>query len=307
MALLQPGDIIDIVAPGSACSADVFQKSILWLKAQGFVPRFPNDILSPQIFISHSDEKRLSYLLQALEAKDSKAVWCLRGGYGALRLLPELKRIKKLKTKKWFIGYSDITTLHQWLNQKMDWVTLHGPLLDRGGLGLFTEAEKNELLSILTGQTSETYFDNLVPVNLAAEKFKSGQKQLMGRILGGNLTVYASSLGSFLSPDKNKKHILFLEDVGERGYRLDRLLNQLYNADVFKHCQAVLLGDFIGGQETNGENHVDSTLSQFFAKLKIPVFKGLSVGHGPVQRTLILNSHAKLTCDQRARLIVFTS
>ncbi len=307
MLSLQPGDIIDVVAPGSACTPEVFQKSMSWLKAQGFVPRYPEDILKPEIFVAQSDEKRFQYLMDALKAKDSKAVWCLRGGYGSIRILDRLSKIKSLPRKKWLIGYSDITTLHQWLNQKMKWPTLHAPLLDRGGLGHFSEAEKNELLGVLTGSISEVYFDQLQPVNPSAELFLQKKKSLQSIVLGGNLTVYASSVGSLISPDKNKEHFLFLEDIGERGYRIDRLLYQLLNSGAFKKCRAVFLGDFIGGQESNGENHVQATLIHFFAKLKIPVFKGLSVGHGATQRTLILNSRAKLTCDQSARLVVFSS
>ncbi len=300
LAFLRAGDIVDIVAPGSSCSKDVFENSVNWLKAQGFVPRFPKDILDPQTFISNTDEKRLKYLLVALKSKDSKAVWCLRGGYGAIRLVPELLKIKKLPQKKLFIGYSDVTTLHLWLNQKMKWPTIHGPLLDRCGQNQLSELQKNELLGLLSGQKKEIHFSNLKALNPAAQKIKN--KKIEGKIFGGNLTVFCSSLGTPLQP-KIQNDFLFFEDIGERGYRIDRMLHQIEQAGILKKCKAVFLGDFILGQETNGENHVWSTIQNFFEKSKIPVFSGLECGHGEVQRPLILNSKATLTCSDSIRLL----
>lgn len=297
---LKPGDIIDIVAPGSSCSEEVFNQAVAWIKTQGFIPRFPKDILNPDIFISNSDEKRLKFLVDALKNKESKAVWCLRGGYGAIRLIPELLKIKSLPRKKIFIGYSDVTTLHLWLNLKMKWPTVHGPLLDRCGQNQLSEAHKNELLAVLTHDKKEIYFSGLKPLNAAALKVKS---KLTAKIIGGNLTVFCSSLGTPLQPKITKDHFLFFEDIGERGYRIDRMLHQLEQAGLFKKVKAILLGDFILGQESNGENHVWKTLDSFFQNIKIPVFSGLQAGHGEVQRPLILNSKAVLTCGSEIRLL----
>lgn len=296
---LQTGDVIDIVAPGSACTKEVFESAVSWIKAQGYVPRFPKDMLTPDIFISHSDEKRFEYLIEALKNKESKAVWCLRGGYGAIRLVPQLLKIKTLPQKKLFIGYSDVTTLHLWLNQKMGWPTVHGPLLDRCGQNQLSENNKNELLSVLSGVKKEVYFSGLKPVNLAAEKNKLNLK---AQLFGGNLTVFCSSLGTKLQPVL-KNHFLFFEDIGERGYRLDRMFYQLQQAGIFQSCKAVFLGDFLLGQETNGDNHVWTVIQKFFEKSKIPVYSGVESGHGEQQRPLILNGKASLTCGNSVRLL----
>ena len=297
---LKSGDIIDIVAPGSPCSIEVFNQAAAWIKNQGFIPRFPKDILNPEIFISNSDEKRLKFLVEALKNKESKAVWCLRGGYGAIRLVPGLLKIKSLPKKKLFIGYSDVTTIHLWLNQKMKWPSVHGPLLDRCGQNQLSEVHKNELLSLLTHDKKELYFSGLKSLNTAAKKVK---KKLTAKIVGGNLTVFCSSLGTQLQPKISKDHFLFFEDIGERGYRIDRMLHQLEQSGIFKKAQAILLGDFILGQESNGENHVWKTLESFFENRKIPVFYGLQAGHGEVQRPLILNTKAVLTCGSEIRLL----
>ncbi len=298
-SFLQTGDVIDIVAPGSPCSKEVFESAVAWIKAQGYIPRYPKDMLMPEIFISNTDEKRLQFLVEALKNKESKAVWCLRGGYGAIRLVPELLKIKKLPQKKLFIGYSDVTTIHLWLNQKMNWPTVHGPLLDRCGQNQLQETDKNELLSVLSGHKKEVYFSDLKPMNLAAQKNKLNLK---AQLFGGNLTVFCSSLGTHLQlVDKN--HFLFFEDIGERGYRIDRMLYQLQQAGVFKSCKAIFLGDFLLGQETNGDNHVWSVLEKFFKNSKIPVYSGVASGHGEHQRPLILNGKASLACGNSVRLL----
>ncbi len=92
-------------------------------------------------------------------------------------------------------------------------------------------------------------------------------------------------------------------DIGERGYRVDRMLNQLDQAGLFKACKAVFLGDFILGQEANGDNHVWAVIQNFFENSKIPVYAGVQSGHGEHQRPLILNGAATLTCDNSVRLL----
>lgn len=304
---LVPGDIIDIVAPGSYCTKEVLEKSIQWLKAQGFQARIPDALIEPQIYLSNTDQQRFYHFKQALFAEDSKAIWCLRGGYGSLRLLPELQKIKKLPFKKWFLGYSDITTIHQWLNQNHGWTTLHSPLFDRAGLGAFQEVEKNEVIGLISGQKKEIHFSHLKPFNTMAQNFCDKNKKIKSKILGGNLTVFTSSLGTFLDPKKfieKNKPLLFFEDIGERGYRLDRLLHQCLLSGVFQNASAVVLGDFLGGSETNGENHVLTVLRDFFEQLSVPVFSGLPVGHGGLQRVLPLNAQTYLTCAKETSLIV---
>lgn len=303
---LQPGDVIDIVAPGSPCSQETFDNSVQWIKNQGFEAHYPEDILAPDLFLSNTDEKRTKYLLEALTNCESKAVWCLRGGYGALRLWPQLEKIKKLPRPKFFIGYSDITTIHQWLNQKMHWPTIHGPLLDRCGDGRLSEAEKNELLGLLTGTKKEIFFQHLKPVNASAVTLMEQNKKIKSTLRGGNLTVYCSSLGTTLSPMYHQKDrfFLFLEEIAERGYRVDRMLTQLKLAGGFEKCQAVFLGDFVGGQEISGENYVWPVIEKFFKDFKIPVWKGLHAGHGQSQRPVIFNAEAQVFCGPETHLVL---
>lgn len=304
-SFLKPGDIVDIVAPGSPCSEEHLQKAATWLKAQGYQPRFPSDILTPDLFLANSDEKRFEYLMAALTAKDSKAVWCLRGGYGCLRLVPRLLKEKPPAQEKLFIGLSDITTLHLLLNQKWNWRSLHASLLDRVGQNKLSEQNKNELIGVIENKQTEVVFNNLKPLNATAEKMQTQKKEITSNVIGGNLAVFCASVGTPLQP-KTKGRFIFFEDIGERGYKVDRLLQQIWQAGLFEDCAGIILGDFIDGNEADGKNYIWPVIEKFSQKLKVPVFSGVQSGHAELQRPLFFNTKAKLTCGEPTRMIVFS-
>lgn len=297
---LKPGDLIDVIAPGSATSEEFLHKGVRYLEGLGFRVRFAEDLIRPQLFLAQSDEYRFQSLKKAIFAKDSKAIWCLRGGYGSIRLLPRLSRLKKPATPKLFIGMSDVTSLHLYLNQKWNWPTLHAPLLDRIGKNLIVPDNLDELMKVLT-TTQDLEFTNLVPLNKSAQV----KKNIQGKIRGGNLVVVGSSLGTPYQI-KSKDCILFFEEIGERAYRIDRLLQQLQQAQVFLQAKAVVFGDFTDCLEPDQKNLVPETLKQFFAKQKIPAFLGLQAGHDVIQRPIFFNTSARLTCGVQAKMLVYS-
>lgn len=296
---LEKGDVIAVVAPASAPPADVLIKAKAWIEKSGYKAQVPDDLLSPEIFISNSDEYRLNHLKTVLLDPQVKMIWCIRGGYGCSRLIPELLKVKKQK-EKLFIGISDITTLHLFLTQKWGWKTVHGPLLDRLAENKLTGKNELELMQALSGEKAEFVFEQLTAMNQAASK----TKKIQAILIGGNLTVLSSNSGTGID-HITKKHILFLEDLGERGYRIDRMLQQIKQNKSFKNCQAIVLGDFLGGDEPNKENHVQVTLKKFAETLKIPVFAGIPCGHGEVQRPLFFNTKALLFSGANPKLTVY--
>ncbi len=287
---LKPGDLIDIVAPGSAAEPTVLKNSIQSLESWGYKVRVSQGLLKPELFLSNTDTFRGKDLKKALLAKDSKAVWCLRGGYGSIRLLPELNKIKKPKHKKLFIGISDVSSIHLFLNQNWKWPTLHGPLIDRLGLELLSLTNISEVKAAIAGTVKSIIFDCLVPLTEEAKKVKS----LNGFIVGGNLTVVTSSLGTKNQINGDNK-ILFFEELSERGYRIDRCLQQMKQAGVFDKVKAVVLGDFTKCEEPNGTDLSGLTLTNFFNELKIPAFSGVQTGHAPLQRPLFFNTKAQIS------------
>jgi muramoyltetrapeptide carboxypeptidase len=298
--LLAPGDVVDVVAPGFRCTAEQLENGIAFLKRAGLVPRVPPDLFGEDLLCSNSDAIRFRQLRKALFARDSRAVWCVRGGYGAIRISQRLQALKAPRQLKLLIGYSDATTLHQLLNLFWGWPTLHGPLLDRLGGADIREEERTELQAVLFGSAPQTVFANLVPLNAAARR----RQQINSRLTGGNLTVLQSTLGTALQ--RRPSGMLFLEDIGERGYRIDRMLEQLRQAGVLRNLKAIVLGTFLGGAEADRSNLGPAVLERFAQTLSIPVLAGIDAGHGPYQRPVFLHTRAQLRCGPAAQLAVHT-
>jgi muramoyltetrapeptide carboxypeptidase len=186
------GDIVDVVAPASACSLKELHGGVRALRQLGYEPRVPQNIFAKSVLFSNSDEQRLKQFKAAIYAKDSNIIWCLRGGYGALRLLPEMRKWRPPRHPKIFIGYSDITTLHVFLNQEWGWPTLHGPMLSRLGRGPLRPKAHMELFGLLNGVKSEIEFTGLEPLNAEARQ----KKRVKAPVLGGNMAVLQSGLGT---------------------------------------------------------------------------------------------------------------
>ncbi|WP_413557058.1 S66 peptidase family protein [Bdellovibrio sp. HCB209] len=285
------GDIIDVVAPGYPSQPHEVDGARDFLLKWNLVPRIPKDIIKPHFLHANEDEARFEFLKAAIQSKDSKVIWCMRGGYGSNRLIPMLAKLKKPKEPKLLIGISDITSLHTFLIQEWGWSTLHAPLLDRLGRNLVAPKFEKELHNVLFGKETEIEFKKLKPLNDQARNIKL----MKSRIVGGNLAVLQTTLGTPWQIDA-KKSFLFLEDTGERGYRVDKMLEHMRQAGVFKQCHGLILGDFIGGNEPGSDS---SKLKQVFkrwsADLEIPIFQGLEAGHDVIQRPVPLNTSCVLT------------
>ena len=302
---LNRGDIVDIVAPASACSEENLKLGVKWIESLGFKPRYSPHILQPDLYLSNSDEFRFQDLKKAFYAKDSKAIWCLRGGYGSFRLWPQLLKLTKKAPPKLLIGLSDITSMHQFVNQKWQWPSLHASLLDRVGQNKLPAANEKELVNVISGHIDAVEFMDLTPMNSLALK----KKVINGTVRGGNLCTFMVSVGTKLQPKyaSKDKVILFFEDIGERGYKVDRFLQHLSQAGIFDHVAAIVFGDFVDGLEASGQSLVHETLSRFAKQCKIPVFSGVETGHGMIQRPLFFNTPAMLACGKNPNMIVYSA
>lgn len=294
---LQKGDIVDVVSPGFASTPEEVEKAREFLLKWGLVPRIPKNLIQKHFLHSNTDEKRFGFLKDALEAKDSKIVWCLRGGYGSNRLLPYLDKMKKPKAQKLLVGISDITSLHVYLSQKWQWPTFHASLLDRMGSGKVPAKIEKETMNLLFGKTSSVEFNKLKAMNEAALKMKP----IKTSVVGGNLIVLQSTLGTPYQLKTDGK-VLFIEDLGERGYRVDRVLEHFDQAGLFKKCKGLVIGEFLGGQETNGKTLWPQVFKTWAEKLDIPVFSGMEAGHGVIQRPLPLSTSAVLSGGKKGSL-----
>jgi muramoyltetrapeptide carboxypeptidase len=279
---LEVGDVVDVVAPGYRATEAELAGGVRFLESWGLKPRVPKKIFGPDILSSNNDKARFEQLRDAILAPDSKAVWCIRGGYGSNRLIPHLAQLKVPKGQaKLLVGLSDITSLHAFFNQAWGWPTVHGPLLDRLGRKAALPKYERELKKFVFGHEPEIVFRALTPMNDHARR----KQVIRGTVTGGNLIVLQSSLGTPYQWQTDKK-ILFFEEIGERGYRVDRVLEQMAQAGLFKKAQAIIFGQFTHGEEPKGGNLIWPVLKRFAENANLPVLKGLASGHDIIQRPL---------------------
>ena len=264
---------IDIIAPSGSFPAQDLPVLRAYIESKGYTARIPEDILGPDLLSANSDAERFKQLKAALYAEDSDLIWCVRGGYGATRLLPELEKLTPPKKKKTRVGFSDITALHLFLSQQWGWPTLHGASL--------RQMAKVDLGADSIHLTESVIFENkalidytLTPINAAANEGVS----IHAQVSGGNLKLIEASLGTSWQIDHAPK-ILVLEEVNEYDYRVDRSLVHLAQAQVFKSVQAIILGDFTHELPAY-ETKIELVLQRFADQTQIPVFKRPGIGHG---------------------------
>ncbi|MFZ4714300.1 MAG: LD-carboxypeptidase [Bacteriovoracaceae bacterium] len=290
--------IIDIVAPASHCTQEELMASIEWLKREGFTPRIGKDIIKPDLFFASNLKNQTAQMKKAISAKDSDFIWCLRGGYGSMRLIPELSKMAKPKKEKIFLGFSDVTSLHLFFTQKWKWKTYHGPNFSGIGKKDQLAQDVKEVVHLLNGEQYNPLFDGLIPMNKAAEK----KSLIKGSITGGNLRVVQASLNT-IQQIKPKGKILFFEDIGERGYAVHRMLEQLQQAGLFKGVQAMVLGDFNDGLEKDGKDRKMEALSRFASSVSFPVLSGLPCGHDKLNRILPFHQKCTLETGKNSKLV----
>ncbi|MEZ5306806.1 MAG: LD-carboxypeptidase [Pyrinomonadaceae bacterium] len=297
---LNAGDKVSVVTPSSGLAAEDFDKAVEHIRSLGFEPKVMPNARKVNGFLAGTDSERLSDLHAAFADKETKGVWCARGGYGATRLLPSIDFSIIKKNPKVFIGYSDITALHVSILRKTGLVTFHGPV----GTSRYTDYTKGHCLNAI--QTpSAPYKISISEDNAAKESdlFKTrtirGGKA-RGKLVGGNLSLLASMAGTeFGLPDLRGK-ILFIEDVGERPYRVDRMLTQLLQSGNMKSLAGIALGVFEDCDPGENENSPSlfEVVNERLSGLGIPVVYGLSFGHITDQFTLPLGIEAELDADK---------
>jgi muramoyltetrapeptide carboxypeptidase len=297
---LLPGDVVDVIAPASHAPADKLRAGLEWLSDQGLMPRVQANLIKPSDFFASDLETQLDQLRSALYS-DSKLIWCLRGGYGSMRLIPHIKKWKKPKTKKMFLGFSDVTSLHLFFNQEWNWPTLHGRVLSQMAREHRGD-DREELKKFLLGElTTPLTFRNLIPLNDHARK----KTIIEGKIIGGNLRMLQSSLGTPIEL-KARNRILFMEDIGERGYSIDRMLEQMIQSKILdRGLKALVFGDFTEGLEKDGKDLTSVAFRRIAERVPYPVFSGLPCGHGEVNRVLPFLTQAQIHPGKKTLKILF--
>ena len=238
---LQPGDTIGIVCPAGYLSEEKAQTCIDTLQQWGYkVKRGKTLGGSSENYFSGTDEDRLSDLQDMLDDDDVKAILCGRGGYGTGRIIEDLHFKKFKKKPKWLIGFSDITVLHSHIHANYKIATLHSPMVGAFNDEGFNSEYVLSLKSALEGNTSS--------YSCGSHSFNKYGKA-KGQLVGGNLALLAHLTGTS-SDITTKGKILFLEDVGEYLYNIDRMLYQLKRSGKFDKLSGLIIGGFTENNDT---------------------------------------------------------
>ena len=292
------GEAINIIAPASAAPLERLNIGLDWLEKQEFAPHIPKDLLKPKLFFASPLKTQVEHIKKAFKSP-TQTLWCLRGGYGSARLIPYLMKMKKPKTPKLLVGFSDITALHLFVTQRWGWPTLHGRVLTQ------MNSKRHKDLAIyarlLRGEIKSLSYPRLKPMNEAARRSKT----LHGKVTGGNLRLLECSIGTAWELEARGK-ILFLEDIGERGYSIHRMLVHLTQSGLLEGVKAIVLGDFSEGEEPDGKDRTWEALQSFANEITIPVLKGMPCGHGEKNQPLPFNTKASLRLGKNAELKVAT-
>lgn len=284
---LKPGDTIGIVCPAGYIPHERVQDCIDKLHEWGFHVKTGMTVgSSSENYFSGTDEERLNDFQEMLDDDKISAVLCGRGGYGITRIIDYIDFKKFGEQPKWIIGFSDITLLHAHIYSNYGISTLHGPMA-----GAFIDKEPDDpyLLSLknaLTGHKIK-YTADAHPFNRKGEA--------VGELVGGNLALIAHTLGT-PSEIKTKGRILFLEDVGEYLYNVDRMMRQLKRAGKFDKLSGLILGGFTDNKDTERPfgKTAEEIINEVIKEYEFPVSFDFPISHGGMNYAVKIGAGYKL-------------
>ena len=236
---LKKGSKIALVAPARTIGRDEIAAAVKWIEDKGFVAVYDNRLFAEYHQLAGDDDFRAGILQDYLDRDDIDAIFCVRGGYGTIRIIDKLDFTKFAKHPKWIVGYSDVTVLHAKM-QQLGYQSIHGTMPINFPNN--TPEALESLYEALTNPSFRAKSRNLLQLN-EISPFRSAPVEMTGEIVGGNLSVLYSMLGSDLFPETDGK-ILFIEDLDEYLYHIDRMMMGLKRAGKLANLKALMVGAF---------------------------------------------------------------
>ena len=280
---LKKGDTIAIIAPAGKVEEDKILNSVRYLENLGYKIKLGKNIFKSDRYLAGSDKERLEDLHNAFGDKEVNAIFCARGGYGAIRLINKIDYELIRNNPKIFCGYSDITALSLMFYKNADLITFSAPMPK----GDFQPDELDEFTVSNFWNTLESSDITITAPEL--KTYKCGNAK--GVVWGGNLATVCSLCGLDFIPDE--KFIFFAEDLNEPVYKIDRSFRQLLNIDKFKqNVCAIVLGDFLGIDEY--KEQLDTLFNEIAQELNIPVYGGYQITHAKTKVTVPIGAIGQL-------------
>lgn len=286
---LKTGATIGLVSPASPEDNDKIKKAISFFQSHGFKVKEGKHIYDKLGYLAGCDKDRANDLMDMFLDKDIDMILCVRGGYGCMRLLPLLDFNIIKNNPKIFMGFSDITVLLNTIASKCNLTTFHGPM---------GTSNLNDL------ETFKSFFDSITCTNPYTILNPCSNKLIcknpghaQGKIIGGNLSLIASTLGTPYEID-TKDNILFIEDVNERPYSIDRMLTQLSLSKKLQECSGFIIGQFTNCNPSNPKKSlsINELIEDKILSLNKPTLLNFMSGHDYPKLTLPIGANAKINC-----------
>ncbi len=268
-----------VAAPGARFDVTRLNQGIECLKILGFRVKAPDQIFGQKRYLAGNDQCRAEVIHGLVSDPDIRGIICARGGFGTLRMLPYLDWQLIRTHPKLFIGFSDATALLIPVMQRAGMGVIHGP---------------NLVSLVNAGPATCTAFSNALTGQICVVSIARGGCVVPGRaagvLVGGNLATLVHLLGTGFSPDFSNG-VVFLEDVGEPAYKIDRMLTQMRLAGLFDQIQGVITGTF---ERCDHPEYLPEILTDIFGEYRIPVLTGLEAGHGAVNLSLPMGCQVRI-------------
>ena len=295
---LKSGDTISILAPSGVLNNfdNKITKAINIFKSWGLNVVLGNHIYDKNGHFAGTDKNREKDFQKALDNKNIKAIWCARGGYGAVRIIDKLNFDNYLKNPKWIIGFSDITVIHNKLNF-LNSESIHAMMIT----GFEDIGQNNDSLSKL----KNVLFGDSLSYSIAPNKNnKTGKSE--GIIVGGNLTLIQSTIGS-KTELKMKDKILFIEEIGEYAYHIDRMLYSLKRAGYFENCKGLIVGQIsdVKKNTTDFGRSINELILDVLDEYNFPILFDFPAGHEKTNFPIILGRKVILEVSKSDSKVIF--
>lgn len=293
---LKPGDEVAIISPSFAIDEDKIEAAVKFLENNGLKVHIGRNTLKKDGPFAGTDSQRLKDLQQVTSDKRIKGVFCSRGGYGMLRIIEKADFSSLRKYPKWYTGFSDITVLHTWLNEKYNIVSIHGEMP-------LNYANKDKTPETM-GSLMDALFGRWKNIKWHGKFLNAGFAE--GEMTGGNLSLIYSLIGTPAEP-KTKGKILFIEEVGEYYYHFDRMLTSLKLAGKLNGLSALITGSFTKMEETKTPwgKSAEDIIREKVEEYAYPVFFNFPAGHSPDNRAFYIGKKAAISVKGKDAILSY--
>jgi len=292
---LQKGDKVAIVAPAGKIDRKKVESAADMLKSWGLKVEIAQHVFDNEFAFSSNDNNRMADFQKALDEVDIKAIFCARGGYGSLRIIDKLDFTNFQISPKWIVGFSDITVFHSHIHTNFEIETIHGIM--SAGLNPKSNEERKSMVSL-----KNALFGN--PLIYEMDKTPlSRMGSAEGQLAGGNLAILCSLIGSASDMDTENK-ILFIEEIGEHLYRIDRMMWTLKRAGKLAKLKGLIVGGFtdIPDKKSDFGKSAHEIILEITRDYDFPVWFDFPAGHQKDNQSLILGRDVSMEVDEKMKL-----